>query len=63
MQAVEAKYFAEYRSLKLERDASGVLVSRFTVMAGRSLSRRRITLNLSMRFTGSRRIERTRSSF
>ena len=29
MQAVEAKYFAEYRSLKLERDASGVLVAQF----------------------------------
>jgi len=54
-------YFAAYRSLKLTRDANGVLVAEFHSTADRSLSRRKIIRSLSMPFTGSRRTGRTRS--
>ena len=53
-------YFAAYRSLKLKRDADGVLVSNFIARAGRSDSQHKIIRSLSMPFTGSRKIERIR---
>ena len=54
-------YFAAYRSLKMTRDANSVLVVEFHSNGDRSLSRRKITQSLSMPFTGSPKIERTRS--
>ncbi len=58
-------YFAAYRSLKLTRDASGVLVVEFHSNGGpsadRSYSRRKIIRSLSTPFTGLRRTGRTRS--
>ena len=56
-------YFAAYRSLKLTRDAAGVLVVDFTPSAGRSNSLHKVIRSLSMPFTGSPKIERTRLSF
>ena len=48
-------YLAGYRSLKLKRE-----LSNFTPRADRSDSRHKIIRNLSMPFTGSPKIERTR---
>ena len=53
-------YLAAYRSLKLTRDADGVLVVEFHSNGGRSDSRHKIIRSLSMPFTGSRKIETTR---
>jgi hypothetical protein len=57
---LQDNYFAAYRSLKLTRDADGVLVVEFHSKGGRSDSRRKIIPSLSMPSTGSPRIERTR---
>jgi hypothetical protein len=54
-------YLAAYRSLSLTRDSQGVLVAEFLATADRSLSRPKITPSLSMPFTGSSRIDTTRS--
>ena len=51
-------YFAAYRSLKLTRDAGGVLVVEFHTKGGPF--RFTAIRSLSMPFTGSLKIERTR---
>jgi hypothetical protein len=45
MQTLRDDYLSAYRSLKLTRDAEGVLIAQFHTNTGPSLSRRRITLS------------------
>ena len=54
-------YFAAYRSLKLTRDASGVLVVEFHSNGGPfTFAAQKIIRSLLAPFTGSRRTGRTR---
>jgi hypothetical protein len=53
-------YLASYRSLKLTRDADGVLVVEFHSKGGSFRFTAQIIRSLSMPFTGSPKIERTR---
>ena len=55
-------YFTAYHSLKLTRDADGVLVARISHQRRAvPYDRTRLIRSLSMPSTGFRRIERTRS--
>ena len=60
MQTLRDDYLNAYHSLKLTRDAEGVLVAQFQSNGGRSPSPRRIIPRSSMLSTGSRRIAQTR---
>jgi hypothetical protein len=53
-------YFAAYRSLKLTRDADGVLVAEFHSKGGPFRFTAQIIRSLSTPFTGSPKIERIR---
>ena len=62
MQTLRTDYLSAYRSLRLTRDAKGVLIAlNFIPAADRLLSRHKIIRSLSTPFTGLLRIERTRS--
>jgi hypothetical protein len=61
MQTLQADYFAAYRSIKLTRDANGVLVVEVHNNGSRSFSRHKIIRSLSTPFTGLRKIEQTKS--
>lgn len=61
MQTLQADYFAVYRSLKVTRDASGVLFVEIHNNGEPLISRPRIIRSSSTRFTELRKIERTRS--
>jgi len=60
MQRLQEDYFAAYRSLKLTRDANGVLVVEFHSNGGPFTFSAQDIQSLSMPFTGSRRTGRTR---
>ena len=57
----QTEYFNAYRSLKLTRDAKGVLIAEFTATADHSLSQHKITRSLWTPFTEFRKIERIKS--
>ena len=59
---LQTDYLVAYRSMKLTRDGSGVLVVEFHSKGGPSLSRHKIIRSLSMPFTELDKTERTRSS-
>jgi hypothetical protein len=63
MQTTQPAYFSQYRSLKLTRDDKGVLVAEFHSNGGPfTFSLPKTIQSFSTPSTGSRKIERTRSS-
>jgi hypothetical protein len=61
MEKTPSEYFTAYRSLRLTRDAHGVLVAEFHTKGGPFTFSAPITPNSSKPFIASRRIVTTRS--
>jgi hypothetical protein len=63
MQTHQAEYFGAYRTMKMTRDAKGVLVVEFHSNGGPCTFSAQHHTEVVEPFTGLRKIEQTRSSY
>ena len=63
MQTHQAHYFSAYRTMKMTRDAKGVLVVEFHSNGGRCTFTAQHHTEVMDLFTGLRKIKQTRSSY